>query len=208
MVSLSWIGCLVLSTLQKLGPIFVLMKSAYVRYFLMFFRRRISILLSGVLGLNQLFLRTLLAYSSISHTGWILSILPYRFFRVYIYLSFYFLFSLSLFYLLNKLNFDTVIRSQKNVREVFLVGSILLVLSGIPPFSFFFLKVTVLMLMVSYPLFVILILIGSMLSVYFYLNFFVTKLLKVLYFNGLNKVSRVLTVFIFLVRVSGWLFSF
>lgn len=67
--SLSWGGCLLLSTVQKLPPLFVLINQREELGVYIIVLGALSVLISGVLGYNQRYMRSLMAYSSISHMG-------------------------------------------------------------------------------------------------------------------------------------------
>lgn len=67
--SLSWGGCLLLSTVQKLPPLFVLVNQREELGVYIIILGVLSVLISGVLGYNQRYMRSLMAYSSISHIG-------------------------------------------------------------------------------------------------------------------------------------------
>nr|YP_009185892.1 NADH dehydrogenase subunit 2 [Olophrum piceum]ALO70794.1 NADH deshydrogenase subunit 2 [Olophrum piceum] len=72
MDGLNWINCLIMLTWQKMAPMIMLM---YNMKMTVFFSIIIifSMLISGLLGLNQTSLRKILAYSSINHIGWMLA---------------------------------------------------------------------------------------------------------------------------------------
>lgn len=69
MTSLSWGGCLLLSTVQKLPPVLVLVNQREELSAFMLVTGAFRVLVRGVLGYNQSYMRALMAYSSISHMG-------------------------------------------------------------------------------------------------------------------------------------------
>nr|QXF29933.1 NADH dehydrogenase subunit 2 [Chloeia pocicola] len=74
MASLSWLPCLILSTWQKIIPlllIFFFTTALFPLYTHLI--SSLSAIVGGLGGMNQTFLRPLLAYSSIGHIGWILA---------------------------------------------------------------------------------------------------------------------------------------
>lgn len=71
---ISWIICIILATIQKIGPICLLIIILPKGYsLLMLISITIRALVGGIGGLNQTQLRPLLAYSSIGHIGWIIT---------------------------------------------------------------------------------------------------------------------------------------
>nr|AML25716.1 NADH dehydrogenase subunit 2 [Staphylinidae sp. BMNH 1274192] len=71
MEGLSWMNCLILLTWQKIAPMVLIM---FNLSFPLFFSIIIiiSLLISGIMGINQISMRKIMAYSSINHIGWML----------------------------------------------------------------------------------------------------------------------------------------
>ncbi len=176
--TIRWMGCLILSTIQKLGPIFIILKvnSGYISILLI--RSRLGILIRGVIGINQIIMRPLLGYSSISHTRWIVTSTTFNYQITLCYIFIYFWVSFILFSELQKINKDTVIRRRKDRRRVSKIQLIILTAAGIPPFSIFFLKIIILFTLVNNILIVFPIILGAILSTYFYLNLIIPNLIK------------------------------
>nr|YP_002117510.1 NADH dehydrogenase subunit 2 [Megaulacobothrus chinensis]ABW16874.1 NADH dehydrogenase subunit 2 [Megaulacobothrus chinensis] len=68
----SWINCLILMTWQKIAPMMVLSYCIQLKTFI-FLVNILSIYIGAMGGLNQTSLKQILAYSSISHLGWMIS---------------------------------------------------------------------------------------------------------------------------------------
>ena len=66
---LRWIGCLLVVTIQKVGPLFILCENSYLNLDFLVLFSVLSVLVRGILGYNQSYIRSLIGYSSISHTG-------------------------------------------------------------------------------------------------------------------------------------------
>lgn len=62
-------GCFLLSRVQKVGPLFIIMchQVGFLHFVILMSVSRV--LVRGILGFNQSYLRSLIGYSSISHTG-------------------------------------------------------------------------------------------------------------------------------------------
>ena len=67
--SFRWVGCLLLSTIQKIGPLFVLLSHRLDLRRSVMVSGVLRVLAAGLLGFNQSHLRALMGYSSVSHTG-------------------------------------------------------------------------------------------------------------------------------------------
>nr|YP_009364875.1 NADH dehydrogenase subunit 2 [Aiolopus thalassinus]ARJ31497.1 NADH dehydrogenase subunit 2 [Aiolopus thalassinus] len=72
MSSSSWMNCLLLMTWQKIAPMVVMSYCIKMSIFT-FMVITLSIIVGAIGGLNQTSLRQIMAYSSISHLGWMIS---------------------------------------------------------------------------------------------------------------------------------------
>nr|YP_009499366.1 NADH dehydrogenase subunit 2 [Scutopus robustus]AWL21425.1 NADH dehydrogenase subunit 2 [Scutopus robustus] len=168
MSSLEWSGCILLNTVQKVGPIFL-----FSLFFLLTPMSSIILLgtalTGGVGGLSQSKMRSLLAYSSFVHLAWILCLSHLDLYYSSIYMMLYFLLSSIIFCLGHTYNFSliTISPSQK---MVFFFG--LLSLGGMPPLTGFIMKWFAISTISLHSCFFLLsvLLIGTLLSLYYYLS--------------------------------------
>ena len=127
---------LFLLTWQKLAPLYILFsisqkKRVYVFAF-------ISLIIGAVGSINELRTYTLLVYSSINHTGWILLIVVTNEFIRILYIFIYSLLIVNVIYYINSKNrIITWFTNNKN-RKIFFFN--LLSLGGLPPFTGFIIK--------------------------------------------------------------------
>jgi len=177
--TLTWFGCFIIATIQKIGPIIILIKRNNNRFIFLLIRRSLRILFRGMLGLNQTNLRTLLGYSSVSHTAWISTSLVHSSKLITTYLIYYFLIRTILFFFLNKKNLNKInIYYSNNDPNIPKIIAILIVLAGLPPFSIFFLKLIILTKLSYYTFIASTLILGTALSSYYYLTFIITNLVK------------------------------
>jgi len=177
--TLTWFGCFIIATIQKIGPIIILLKKNNNRFMLLLIRRTLRILIRGMIGLNQTNLRTLLGYSSISHTAWIATSLVKSSKLITTYLVYYLLIRIILFFFLNKKNLNKInIYYSNNDPNLPKIIVILIILAGLPPFSIFFLKLAILTQISCYSLITSILILGTALSSYYYLTFIITNLIK------------------------------
>nr|YP_009827446.1 NADH dehydrogenase subunit 2 [Paulhutchinsonia pilosicollis]QIV24523.1 NADH dehydrogenase subunit 2 [Paulhutchinsonia pilosicollis] len=175
MEGLSWINCLIMLTWQKIAPMVLVMYNCQMTLFLTIIIV-FSAALSAILGLNQISLRKILAYSSINHIGWMVgSMLNNQsiwliYFLTYsiITINIIFIFKeANIFYLKQLFNY---LNSNKLLKFFFILN--FLSLGGLPPFLGFFpkwLTINNLILNNFYTMSMILILF-TLITLYFYLR--------------------------------------
>nr|YP_007627070.1 NADH dehydrogenase subunit 2 [Ommexecha virens]AGC22386.1 NADH dehydrogenase subunit 2 [Ommexecha virens] len=148
----NWNNCLILMTWQKIAPMMVISYCSKMSIFLMSITI-LSIIIGALGGLNQTSLRQLLAYSSISHLGWMISSMIISenvwemYFIIYSILSviMVFLFNQNKTFFMNQI-YSTSNMSTENKFMMFLT---LLSLGGLPPFLGFLPKWIVIQSMIE-----------------------------------------------------------
>nr|AMO26930.1 NADH dehydrogenase subunit 2 [Amynthas sp. 2 JS-2012] len=183
MSSTSWISCTILSSWQKLAPLAILVLfTSQTSKSIIPLMAGLNALLGGVMGMNQSQLRTIMAYSSIGHLGWMMSfMLLNKPMMSMLYFAVYCSLIIPLFMLLNSMNITT----SKQLSKVTMISpmvqlsvSILLIsLAGLPPLTGFMPKMLAIMMLSTYsaPLIIILIL-GSLMNLFFYLNIIISMM--------------------------------
>lgn len=173
--SLSWINCFILSTWQKIAPL-ILLSFSYISRRIPKQTALIAIsgtTIGGIIGLNQTNLRTILAYSSIRHLGWII-ILSTTPTMCITYLALYFITVTPIFILITYSNIKTTTQintNQKSKSTYIILLLLICSLAGIPPLTGFIPKLLAIYTIIPTNYIVILlILVGSFINLYFYLN--------------------------------------
>nr|ALO70460.1 NADH deshydrogenase subunit 2 [Crataraea suturalis] len=140
---LNWLNCLILLTWQKITPMILVMYNLNFQYFFMIIII-FSMIISGVLGLNQSSLRKILAYSSINHMAWMISAMIFSetiwfyYFLTYCMLTFNIL---IMFKLMNVYYYNQLLISMNNNFMIkFMFSMNFLSLGGLPPYLGFFPK--------------------------------------------------------------------
>nr|YP_009572211.1 NADH dehydrogenase subunit 2 [Nassarius conoidalis]AND76367.1 NADH dehydrogenase subunit 2 [Nassarius conoidalis] len=197
MAGLPWVSCLILATWQKLAPLFLVLclleiSQSYSVIFMLCVISAGSALVGGVGGMNQTQIRALLAYSSISHLGWMMFALVHSEWTMKMYLGIYVLISISLFMSLwyNDSGMMKNINNLKNSGFAALTIMLLLLsLGGLPPLLGFISKWLVVMSSVSGPWMsiVFLLILGSLMSLFYYLSLFFSVFLSNLKKYGINN---------------------
>jgi NADH:ubiquinone oxidoreductase subunit 2 (subunit N) len=142
----------------------------------------INAIVGGVMGINQTQLRTIIAYSSIGHIGWIISLAAILKPRACItYFAIYCILITPLFMSIRYLNmFSTKhlrkLSSCSTVLHIALIV-ILLSLAGLPPLTGFIPKlITIILLIQSIKIILLILILGSVINLFFYLNIVITSM--------------------------------
>nr|AVW86112.1 NADH dehydrogenase subunit 2 [Melaenis sp. YZ-2018] len=176
MGSISWPLCIALATWQKLIPLLLLLYTFSAHLLpLICFIVMFSSLIGGLGGLNQTQLRPLLAFSSIGHMSWMLAASTVSYSAGLMYYLIYVLITIPLMLMLwiNSTPLTSSLNSLSFKSKSALAGLMILVLSlgGVPPFTGFFPKWVIMESLASTsPFLVTIILLGSMINLYYYLN--------------------------------------
>nr|UWM13012.1 NADH dehydrogenase subunit 2 [Glyptelasma sp. 1 ZG-2020] len=168
MEGLSWLNSLILMTWQKISPMIII--SMVYNFKFMMFLALASAMMGAISGLNQVSMRKILAYSSISHMGWMISIMILNSYIWITYLMLYMLVSFMSclsFWFLN-MNYLSQMFFQKNNSMKILVFLNLLSTGGMPPLMGFTPKMFAFEIISSnFPILIIL-LSSSLITLYFY----------------------------------------
>nr|WRK67286.1 NADH dehydrogenase subunit 2 [Nemopistha sinica] len=173
MEGLTWLNSLILMTWQKIAP-FILVSYCLNFKFICFIIVT-SIILGSIGGLNQINLRSLMAYSSINHIGWMLSSLLISLNYWITYFLIYVMISLSIILTFNELNifyFNQLFSTFNNDPiNKFLLFCNFLSLGGLPPFTGFLPKWLIIQnLSLTYTFIISVMVIFTLLTLFFYVR--------------------------------------
>nr|AIW64777.1 NADH dehydrogenase subunit 2 [Indopodisma kingdoni] len=201
----TWINCLTLMTWQKIAPMMVLSYCIQLKPFT-FIIIISSIIIGALGGLNQTSLRQLLAYSSISHLGWMISSLMVSENVWELYFIIYSLLSVVVILLFKQMNlfFLNQIYSSTNMKpEIkFMMFLSLLSLGGLPPFLGFLPKWIVMQSLVenNMTIMMMIMIMLTMITLYYYMRISFSALILSYsenswsMINAPNKTSFILTM--------------
>nr|YP_009691887.1 NADH dehydrogenase subunit 2 [Pterolophia sp. ZJY-2019]QEG58693.1 NADH dehydrogenase subunit 2 [Pterolophia sp. ZJY-2019] len=175
MEGLNWINGMIMLTWQKIAPMMMIFFNVHLTNFL-FTIIIISSITSGILGLNQISLRKILAYSSINHISWMLAsmlntqtiwmfyFLIYTIISINMILIFNFLSIFNLIQLFSSMTFN------KHLKIFFILN--FLSLGGLPPFLGFFPKWLVInsLIINQFYLLSVLLIVSTLITLFFYLR--------------------------------------
>uniref|UniRef100_Q4FCV6 NADH-ubiquinone oxidoreductase chain 2 n=1 Tax=Caryanda yunnana TaxID=334864 RepID=Q4FCV6_9ORTH len=170
-----WYNCLLLMTWQKIAPMMILSYCIQMNNFI-FVIVILSIIIGAMGGLNQTSLRHLLAYSSISHLGWMISSMISTeniweiYFIIYSVLS---MILVLLFKQTNSFSLNQIYTASNMKTEIkFMMFLSLLSIGGLPPFIGFLPKWMVMQSMMEMnmtSLMAIMVML-TMITLYYYLR--------------------------------------
>nr|YP_009433771.1 NADH dehydrogenase subunit 2 [Ondatra zibethicus]UPH84172.1 NADH dehydrogenase subunit 2 [Neogale vison]ANO44480.1 NADH dehydrogenase subunit 2 [Ondatra zibethicus]ART33086.1 NADH dehydrogenase subunit 2 [Ondatra zibethicus]QHR79639.1 NADH dehydrogenase subunit 2 [Ondatra zibethicus]QJC59591.1 NADH dehydrogenase subunit 2 [Ondatra zibethicus] len=133
---------LILLTWQKIAPLSILLQFyELMNHKIMLSSAIISVLIGAWNGLNQTQTRKIMAYSSIAHMGWMISILPYNPNLTILNLIIYILMTIPLFMIFHYHSFTSItsmsLMWNKMPMALPMISLILLSTGGLPPLSGF-----------------------------------------------------------------------
>nr|QGX86690.1 NADH dehydrogenase subunit 2 [Glaucostegus granulatus] len=168
---------LILSTWQKLAPFAILLQLNHLlNPHLLVLLGILSILMGGWGGLNQTQLRKILAYSSIAHLGWMITILHFAPNLTTLNLILYIIMTTTMFLLFNTLNTTKInslaLSTTKSPLLTIITLITLLSLGGLPPLTGFMPKWLILQEMTNQDLAIpaTIMALAALLSLFFYLR--------------------------------------
>lgn len=190
--NVKWWISLLLITWQKLGPLLLLIITTPIinrkGYWVLLTCVCLSPLVGGLGGYRQTNIRTIIAYSSITHVGWILSPLLLNLHIVcLLYFIIYSFLTIPIIQVLNKSRRITVSDNIAYVHNIS-VALLFLSLSGLPPLTGFLPKLAIFTSMSqAIPLIMLLLILGSLLNMVFYLSVVINRLMT-------TRVSNVIEI--------------
>nr|YP_010492255.1 NADH dehydrogenase subunit 2 [Aporrectodea trapezoides]UWM94566.1 NADH dehydrogenase subunit 2 [Aporrectodea trapezoides] len=183
MSSISWISCLILSTWQKLAPLSImafLLPQKNMSFIMAV--AGINALVGGIMGMNQSQMRTIMAYSSIGHIGWMLSLLAM--FKPNASILYFMVYSILITPLFSSLSYFNIF-STKQMNKIpsnsvlLHLSTIILFLSlgGLPPLTGFMPKLmTIMILTDTMKIIMFMLVAGSVMNLFFYLNIVISMM--------------------------------
>nr|ALO76340.1 NADH deshydrogenase subunit 2 [Bolboceratex sp. BOL01] len=175
MEGLNWMHGLTLLTWQKIAPMVLLIYSSKTTVYLSVIVI-ISVMVSGILGLNQVSLRKIMTYSSINHIGWMIGAMLY-FETIWIYyFLIYTIININIVIMFKMVNTFYVKQlfismNKNNLVKLFFITNFMS-LGGLPPFLGFLPKWLTIQTMVMNNLYSIalVMIVMTLMTLYFYMR--------------------------------------
>nr|YP_010580143.1 NADH dehydrogenase subunit 2 [Trichogramma pretiosum]UZS90444.1 NADH dehydrogenase subunit 2 [Trichogramma pretiosum] len=196
MMNLNWLNLLFMSTIQKIIPMFIFMMLVSFNNKYLFFFNVLMILffmfIISILGLNQINMKLILAYSSMVQISWMMML---SYLNELVFLNYFFIYliiSINLIFMFYKMNFLNLnqlsILKFNNKYVYFLMMMLLLSLSSIPPMFGFLMKWISIDLMSKNLLFfmILMMIFNSLVSMFFYIRIMFYSLMMNFYSMKMN----------------------
>nr|YP_009434125.1 NADH dehydrogenase subunit 2 [Hycleus marcipoli]APB02778.1 NADH dehydrogenase subunit 2 [Hycleus marcipoli] len=137
MEGLNWMNCMILLTWQKIAPMCILIMSNPKTEFMVVIILT-CLVISSIMGFNQISLRKIMAYSSINHIAWMLSAMLVSVSVWFIYLIVYLIITINIssifaYSKLMSINQLTLFMNQNKTNKISLMINFMS-LGGLPPF--------------------------------------------------------------------------
>nr|YP_010443323.1 NADH dehydrogenase subunit 2 [Coenochilus striatus]UTE83851.1 NADH dehydrogenase subunit 2 [Coenochilus striatus] len=182
MEGLNWFNSLIMLTWQKIAPMILIMYSNETKiYFIICII--FSMMISGIMGMNQTSLRKILAYSSINHIGWMLGAILISPTIWFYYFSIYCIITINIiviFWTLNTFYINQLfITFNTNPLVKFFFMLNFLSLGGLPPFLGFMPKWLLInsLIQSNFYFLTFLMTIMTLITLYFYMRITFSSLL-------------------------------
>nr|ADU54673.1 NADH dehydrogenase subunit 2 [Dosidicus gigas] len=197
---MSWSILFMMLTWQKLAPLLML-SLVNSNLMVVMLISMASTIVGSVMALNQTNIQLIMTYSSISHLGWMLSMITINSSLTMMYFFNYIMISMPLMNMLSMtLGNHLFMLTQQTKMNNMIPISLILSLGGLPPLLGFMSKLIILISLIEMKLMMLamFMFVGTLISLYFYLNMslmLMIKSYKNLHSNTANKMYNPIVSF-------------
>nr|YP_010341301.1 NADH dehydrogenase subunit 2 [Stenamma impar]UNZ99553.1 NADH dehydrogenase subunit 2 [Stenamma impar] len=176
--TLSWIILFFLLTILKLSP-FYMLSLIKLNFFFIYLTLILTCSIPPYMMINNNNFKSLMAYSSINQSGWMIMLIYTKNIIWLKYFLFYMMISLMLFAMISsfKISMNSSLSTPFNLNMMPII--FMLNLAGMPPFSFFLMKWYSLYLILNnsnFLMILILMMISSLIMLYIYINMMIKSM--------------------------------
>nr|VFU78667.1 NADH dehydrogenase subunit 2 [Proasellus grafi] len=203
--TLSWRVNMILLTVQKTGPLYLLAMVSVAHKIPLVIIGALSTIIGSLGGLNETDLRKLMAFSSISHMGWMMVGMVITPIHWMLYFMTYIITSLSLIIFLDKTHIFSLNQLSFKSKTGLLAMLLFLSLGGFPPFLGFAPKWAILLSTTNLSLILSgLLVVTSMITLYYYIRAgLMTLTLSSTIFYTPSSLNNKLQITIILISILG-----
>uniref|UniRef100_A0AAU7VB28 NADH-ubiquinone oxidoreductase chain 2 n=1 Tax=Stenopsocus capacimacularus TaxID=3074939 RepID=A0AAU7VB28_9NEOP len=189
MQGMTWLNCYLLATLQKIAPLF-LMNFLFLNNKMILLFSIFSVLVGSIGGLNQTSLKKILAFSSVNHLGWMMTIGCLSKYLFLIYFLFYSFMNLFVMNFLSKTSIFQLAQNYKFTNNYNWLISILS-LGGLPPFVGFIPKWMVIQTLILNKMFMIsfIMIMTALTTLFYYIRMITATMIMNFYTQKWNLIS-------------------
>nr|QAY82067.1 NADH dehydrogenase subunit 2 [Hyphasis sp. REN-2018] len=178
---LNWLNNMILLTWQKLAPMILIMYNFNMTFYMSIIII-ISTITGSIMGINQISLRKILVYSSITHMAWMLASMMSMKMIWTIYFIIYTLMTIMIIVMFNNLNIFYLkqlflnFNQNKNIKMLFIYN--FLSLGGLPPFIGFLPKWLTINFLINNNFYILsfFLILFTLITLYFYIRITFTTL--------------------------------
>nr|UGS81021.1 NADH dehydrogenase subunit 2 [Eucleoteuthis luminosa] len=177
---MSWSILFMMLTWQKIAPLLML-SLINSNLMIIMLISMLSTIVGSIMALNQTNIQLIMAYSSISHLGWMLSMVSLNSSLTLMYFFNYILISMPLMNMLSlTLGNHLFMMTQQTKMNNMIPISLILSLGGLPPLLGFMSKLVILISLIEMKLMMLtmFMFVGTLISLYFYLNMSLMLMIK------------------------------
>nr|QWX95564.1 NADH-ubiquinone oxidoreductase chain 2 [Discogaster dentipes] len=186
--NLTWVECMILLTWQKVAPMFLVYSVVPTNNWMFYSSIALCTITGAVGGLNQTSLRKIVAYSSISHMGWMMMLIAmsgswYKYLMIYSILVVMLCMTLKS---MNALFINQLNSCSPSLAQKMTITSLMMSMGGLPPFLGFLPKWMVIQMMINSELYglMLLMMLTSLITLFYYLRMMVPFILN---YSSMNK---------------------
>uniref|UniRef100_A0A7D5Q2C7 NADH-ubiquinone oxidoreductase chain 2 n=1 Tax=Trogoderma variabile TaxID=888089 RepID=A0A7D5Q2C7_9COLE len=182
MEGLSWTSSTLMLTWQKIAPMVIFLHLPKSMMFIVMIIIS-SMMISGLMGINQTSMRKILAYSSINHIGWMIAAMTSNQSTWIVYMLIYTIMTLNItmmFKMNNSFSIQQMINTMNNKKKMKILFSMnFLSLGGLPPFVGFIPKWMIINEMINSSMFfmTITMIIMTLMTLFFYMRITLTSII-------------------------------
>nr|YP_010480548.1 NADH dehydrogenase subunit 2 [Trichomalopsis sarcophagae]UVN15273.1 NADH dehydrogenase subunit 2 [Trichomalopsis sarcophagae] len=194
MNNMNWINIFLMSTVQKIIPLIILsnmMNNKFSMLFTMIIMMFTSIY-SSIKGLSQMNLKFIYCYSSMIQMSWVIILMIFNEMMMMNYLLIYFIISLSMCMVFNNYNINNLINISmlkfNNIIIYYFMNFSIFSLASIPPMFGFMMKLMLMKELFNLlpVLMLIIMIMGSLISMFFYLRLLFMNIMVNSFSNKIN----------------------
>nr|YP_004734451.1 NADH dehydrogenase subunit 2 [Agriosphodrus dohrni]ADF65631.1 NADH dehydrogenase subunit 2 [Agriosphodrus dohrni] len=175
MEKMSWPGCFILMTWQKIAPMYILSCVINMNEVISYFMIPIMVLTGSIGGLNQTSIRKIMSYSSMDHMGWMIACMKFSNNMWIFYFAIYSLILATIvftFWFYSAYHMNQYSDKNLSFMEKIMIVIAFLSLGGLPPFLGFLPKLIVIQLTTIYNshLISIILVLTTLITLFYYLR--------------------------------------
>nr|WGT87755.1 NADH dehydrogenase subunit 2 [Sclomina erinacea]WGT87885.1 NADH dehydrogenase subunit 2 [Sclomina erinacea] len=172
---MTWPGCFILMTWQKIAPMYILSCIIDLNSLFMSIITLIMVLTGSIGGLNQTSIRKIMGYSSMDHMGWMIVCMKFNNSLWVFYFLIYAIILASIIYTFNFYStyyINQYSNKSLNFTEKFMIIIAFLSLGGLPPFLGFLPKLIVIQLTIMYNSYIIsmILVMTTLITLFYYIR--------------------------------------